>query len=656
MSRLSRWWRRHRRKRRRLFIFGVWIGGGDEPTDVPDPITPPDPYNGELALVSDTFDVIDTYSNYIDIFVTRTNGYDGAVSVQYRLIPGTATPGVDYTDVSGTLTWSNQEQRQKSFRVPILSRAASGDFDFAVEIHTPTGGATVTLDSATVTIARRGFGEAVFAGSPYYKQNPNPTPSVNLTLQVQRNLAFKETVTVNWHTVNGTALAGTDYTAGSGTLTWVNGDGNPKSIIIAILGRAGGPFGDRNFTVVLDTPTGGIVIGSLGTATVTLTDGVPPANPAVSASYPNQIADAYYTGSDEILAGDEFSVSNYQRVVNAYAGSNAEDNVNSVDDFSLEDLLSVSIFFGSSVGVAVGTDGILIRTADNGVTWQPPYSGVSTHLRGVYMASASVGWAVGDGGVILKTTDGGLSWTAQTSGTTENLYGVWANSTSVAFAVGANGKILKTGDGGTTWVAKTSGVSVTLRSVILIGVTGWAVGHGGTVLKTGDTGDTWSTQTSGTSEDLHSVWMRDATNVWACGTNGKIIKGDGTNWTSQNASGGHLHGIAMFSTTVGYAVGDGGRILKTTNGSTWAAQTSNTSKNLNAVCYTEATGNTIVAVGDDMTIDRTTNAGTAWATVVGPRITIGPPNAGLGGGTNDFTNQDDSFYPTSRFYMAGLVK
>lgn len=657
MSRVSRWWRRLRRARRRVWLFGRWIGGDAPPVDFVDPIVPPDPYHGELGLSSDETDVIDTQANYVDIFVDRTNGYDGAVSVQYSLTPGSATAGVDYTDVSGTLSWLDGDQTAKSFRVPILSRSVSGDFDFTAQIDSPTGGALIVsgLDTCLVTIHRRGNGEANFAGSPYYKQNPDPAPSTTLTLQVQRNLAFKDAVSVNWHTVDGTAIAGTDYTAGSGTLTWVNGDGNPKSIVLTILGRAGGPFGDRNFTVVLDTPTGGIVIGSINPATVTLTDGVPPSNPSVTASIANQLCDEFYITDNDSLIGDDYALMNNNIMTADYVGSDVNGSVNNVDDFSLEDLLSIAVFLDSSVGIAVGTSGVVIRTADNGLTWFVPYSSVSVNLRGVTMASATVGWAVGDNGTILKTTDGGNSWVAQTSGTSENLYGVYAASTTVAFAVGTNGKILKTVDGGTNWVAKTSGVSVTLRGVILIGTTGWAVGHSGTVLKTVDTADTWSTQTSGTGEDLHSVWMRDATNVWACGTNGKIIKGDGTNWASQNSGGGHLHGIAMFSTTVGWAVGDGGVILKTTNGSTWSAQTSNTSKNLNAVCYTESGGNVIVAVGDDMTIDRTANAGTAWAPIVGPTIAIGPPSASIGGGI-DFGNQDDTFYPTSRFSLSGMVK
>ncbi len=659
MSRIGRWWRRRRKKRRRIFIFGRWIGSEDPPDVVVDPIVPPDPYNGEIGLASDEFDVIDTNADYIEVHADRTNGFDGAISVQYRLIPGTALPGVDYTDVSGTLSWASGEQASKRFLIPVLPRSASGDFEFTIELHTPTGGATLLsgLDTAVGTISRRGNGEANFAGANWYKQNPFPGAATTLTLFVQRNISFKDTVTVDWHTVDGTALNGVDYTAGSGTLTWVNGDGAAKSIVIDILSRAGGPFPDRSFTVVLDTPTGGIVIGSTNPATCTVSDAAVPANPTVTASVANQIVDEFFTADDNILAGDDFALVNNNILVNAYVGSNMFGDINNVIDSSMEDLLGVYVFFGSNNGIAVGTNGIVIRTIDNGATWLRPYSGVTVHLRAVAMASSTVGWAVGDDGTILKTTDAGSSWVAQTSGTVEDLYGIWASDVNNVWVVGANGTILKTANGGTLWSAQTSGTTETLRAVIFIGTNGWTVGTAGTVLASINSGTNWNAQTSGTTEDLHGVWMRDANNAWAAGTNGKIIRTSnaGVNWAAQTSGTTEtLNAIIMFSLTVGWAVGTNGKIIKTIDGSTWANQTSNTVKNLNSAIYTEAGGNVIIAVGDDMTIDRTANAGTAWATVIAPVYIIGPPSASRGGGI-DYSNEDDSFFQTSRFALGGIV-
>jgi len=655
MARWSFWKKRRIKRRRRIFIFGRWIGSEDPPTDIVTPIVPADPYNGEIGLAADEFDVIDTNSQYIEVYVDRTNGFEGAISVQYRLVAGTATPGVDYTDVSGTLNWANGEQAAKRFLVPVLSRTVSGDFDFTIELHTPTGGATLVsgLSTALATIHRRGNGEANFAGANWYKQNPFPGAPATLTVSVQRNLAFKDTVSVDWHTVDGTAIAGVDYTAGSGTLTWVNGDGAAKSFNITVASRGGGPFPDRSFTIVLDTPVGGIVIGSINPATVTISDAAVPANPTVTASVANQIVDEFFTADDNILNGSDYAQTSMNILVNAYSGQN------NVDDISTEDLLGVYVFFGSNNGIAVGTNGTVIRTTDNGVLWLQGYSGVAVHLRAVAMGSSTVGWAVGDDGTILKTTDGGGSWTAQTSGTSEDLYGVWANSTTTAWAVGANGKILFTNDGGANWTAQTSGVSTTLRGVIFIGADGWVVGHGGTILETSNSGTNWNAQTSGVSSDLHAVWMRDASNGWAAGAGGVIRRtsNGGTNWNSQTSgTSNDINGLIMHSLTVGWYVADGGVIRKTTDGGTnWNAQTSNTAENLNWIIYTDAGGNVVHAVGDNMTVVRTANGGTAWAEPSGvPTGTIGTPSAGNSGGI-DYGNDDDTFAPTSRFALGGMI-
>ncbi len=46
---------------------------------------------------------------------------------------------------------------------------------------------------------------------------------------------------------------------------------------------------------------------------------------------------------------------------------------------------------------------------------------------------------------------------------------------------------------------------------------------------------TWATQTSTTAENLRGVWSNDASNVWAVGNNGTIVKYDGVNWAGQTS-------------------------------------------------------------------------------------------------------------------------
>src|SRR5262249_44041910 len=53
------------------------------------------------------------------VIVRRTGGLVGSVSVNYATSAGTATSAVDYTDVSGTLTFAPGENT-KTFVVPVI--------------------------------------------------------------------------------------------------------------------------------------------------------------------------------------------------------------------------------------------------------------------------------------------------------------------------------------------------------------------------------------------------------------------------------------------------------------------------------------------------------------------------------------------------------
>lgn len=88
------------------------------------------------------------------LFVNRTNGSGGTVSVAYSTANGTATPGADYTAVtSGSLTFANGELT-KSIRLSIINDPEiESNENFQVTLSSPTGGATLGSPSqANVTI------------------------------------------------------------------------------------------------------------------------------------------------------------------------------------------------------------------------------------------------------------------------------------------------------------------------------------------------------------------------------------------------------------------------------------------------------------------------------------------------------------------------
>jgi hypothetical protein len=85
------------------------------------------------------------------ITVTRTGGSSGAVGVSYATSNGTAIAGSDYTATSGTLNWTNGDNSNKTFSVPVLDDSTyEGNETVNLAISNPTGGATLGSPSTAV--------------------------------------------------------------------------------------------------------------------------------------------------------------------------------------------------------------------------------------------------------------------------------------------------------------------------------------------------------------------------------------------------------------------------------------------------------------------------------------------------------------------------
>jgi uncharacterized delta-60 repeat protein len=86
------------------------------------------------------------------ITVTRAGGADGAVSVDYlTALGGTATPGSDFTNASGTLTWADGDAANKTFTVPILDdNVFEGNETVNLALGNPLGGAAIGSPATAV--------------------------------------------------------------------------------------------------------------------------------------------------------------------------------------------------------------------------------------------------------------------------------------------------------------------------------------------------------------------------------------------------------------------------------------------------------------------------------------------------------------------------
>jgi len=100
-----------------------------------------------------------------------------------------------------------------------------------------------------------------------------------------------------------------------------------------------------------------------------------------------------------------------------------------------------------------------------------------------------------------------------------------------------------------------------------------------------------------------------------CGDSSNLYAYINNDWeVKANNLGINLKSVFFTSATVGYCVGTGGLILKTTDaGASWVAKNSGTTNKLNSIWFTNASIG--IAVGDNGTIIKTTDGGETWAPI-----------------------------------------
>jgi hypothetical protein len=148
-----------------------------------------------------------------------------------------------------------------------------------------TGSSTSSSTSSSATAASSSSSSATVALSA---SRYTVAPAAAAVLQVSLTGASAGTTTASYTTSNGTAKAGTDYTATGGTLTWSAGDTAPKTVSIPIARSAAG----KTFSIALTSVAGRATFGSPSSAIVTVTG-----TSATAASLPSSNSSASSSSS-----------------------------------------------------------------------------------------------------------------------------------------------------------------------------------------------------------------------------------------------------------------------------------------------------------------------------------------------------------------------
>lgn len=102
------------------------------------------------------------------------------------------------------------------------------------------------------------------------------------TIQVERVGGHEGAVSVSYATAGGSATAGTDYAARTGTLSWGDGEAAPKSFTVPVTDDSEVEL-NETVLLVLSNPTGGADLAAPSQATLTIADddsGPPPPPPS----------------------------------------------------------------------------------------------------------------------------------------------------------------------------------------------------------------------------------------------------------------------------------------------------------------------------------------------------------------------------------------
>jgi photosystem II stability/assembly factor-like uncharacterized protein len=218
-------------------------------------------------------------------------------------------------------------------------------------------------------------------------------------------------------------------------------------------------------------------------------------------------------------------------------------------------------------------NGKVYKTTDGGESWNQLWSlpsglPIPPIFKDVAFSDPENGYIVGYQGILLKTTNGGMNWNYLSDVTSSSLFGVYFIE-NTGWIIGTSGYIGKTSDAGLTWSSQNSGTASTLYSIYMLNEsTGWISGAGGVVLKTTDSGASWITQQSGVQFGLEKIFFIDENHGWMAGQEILHTTDGGLNWQVQAKPDGsqNLYSLFFRNNYEGWAVGDNGTILYTSNG------------------------------------------------------------------------------------------
>jgi PKD repeat protein/DNA/RNA endonuclease G (NUC1) len=220
-----------------------------------------------LTINDPTITEGDSGTSNLTFTVNLSEASGKIVAVNYSTANGTATAGADYTATTGSITFV-PGQTSQSITVPINGdRLDEIDENFSLNLISPVN-ATIADGTGVGTIIDNDPAPSLSLNDPTITEGDSGNQ--NLVFDVNLSAASGKTVKVNYSTANGTATAGVDYTAMSGTLTFAPGQ-TSQTVVIPVTGDR---ITENNETILLNltNPVNATIADTQGIGTITDND------------------------------------------------------------------------------------------------------------------------------------------------------------------------------------------------------------------------------------------------------------------------------------------------------------------------------------------------------------------------------------------------
>ncbi|GLX77710.1 hypothetical protein tinsulaeT_10500 [Thalassotalea insulae] len=224
---------------------------------------------GTIYFNSSDLDVLP--GEKVNVPIRRSNASNDAtsVSVNYELLSGSALSGVDYESTSGELTWDENINGIQSININVEQLNEDGKAKtFFVRLFDPQNGATLSSPSyLTIKIDGNAENSSVSFIQETIKTSENQE---TFEIAAARNGNTNKDISVNYTLIAETALSGEDFIAQSGSISWLTGDNENKTITVQLINdETKEPI--ESLSIVFSEPNN-TQIGAIGEMTVTIAD------------------------------------------------------------------------------------------------------------------------------------------------------------------------------------------------------------------------------------------------------------------------------------------------------------------------------------------------------------------------------------------------